>query len=75
MQDALRDREGVAISRPIKTAELRIKDLEDSVTAAEIAEAAANEGECQIAEVRVGPIRQDQPSRHGLDQVPPNSSQ
>jgi len=32
MQEALRDREGVAITRPVKTAELRIKDIEDSIT-------------------------------------------
>jgi len=58
LQAALQDRESVRISRPIKTSEIRIKDLEDSVTSAEIAEAVANEGECQTTDVRVGPIRQ-----------------
>jgi len=57
MQEALRDREEVAITRSVKTAELWIKDIEDSISATEIADAVALEGECQIAEVRVGPIR------------------
>jgi len=57
MQEALRDREGVRVTRPAKTAEIRIKDLEDSVSAVEIANAIADSGECQVAEVQVGPIR------------------
>jgi len=57
MQEALRDREGVVITRPMKTAELRLKDIEESITTGEIAEAAALEGECQETEVKVGPVR------------------
>jgi len=57
MQEALKDREGVKISRPTRTAEIRIKDIEDSISAVEIANEVADSGECQVAEVRVGPIR------------------
>jgi len=57
LREALKDREGVNITRPIKAAEIRVKDIEDSVSAAEIAEAVANQGQCQVGEVRVGPIR------------------
>jgi len=57
LREALNDREGVRITRPIKTAELRVKDLEDSVSAAEIAEAIADQGQCEIGDIRVGPIR------------------
>jgi len=47
----------VAVTRPIKTAEIRVKDLEDSVSAAEIAEAVADQGQCDLGDIRVGPIR------------------
>jgi len=57
MREALKEREGVAISRPTKTAEIRVKDLEDSISAAEVTEAVAESGECQPEEVRVGSIR------------------
>jgi len=57
MQEALCDREGVIISRPIKMAELRLKDIEESVSTVEITEAVALEGECQEREVKIGPIR------------------
>jgi len=57
LREALRDREGVIITRPIKTAELRIKDLEDSVSAVDIAVAIAKTGQCEQEEVRVGAIR------------------
>jgi len=58
MKEALKDQEGVKISRPVKTAELRLKDLEDSISAVEIANMIADEGECVPDEIRVGPIRQ-----------------
>lgn len=48
--------EEVRIARPIKTAELRIKDLDDSVTAGEVAQAVAGSGECSIEEVKTGVI-------------------
>jgi len=57
LREALRDREGVIITRPIKTAELRVKDLEDSVSADDVANAIAERGQCQMEDVRVGTIR------------------
>lgn len=47
----------VRIARPVKCAELRLTGLDDSVTAAEIAEALATQGGCQREEIRVGDIR------------------
>lgn len=46
--------EEVRIARPTKTAELRIKDLDDSVTAEEVALAVAESGECLVGEVKTG---------------------
>jgi len=57
LQGVLHDRDGVVVSRPIKTEEIRLKDVEDSISAVEVAEAVALIGECQTTEVRVGPIR------------------
>jgi len=57
IREALKDREGVAISRPTKTAEIRVKDLIDSISAVEVAKEVALSGECQLEEVKVGPIR------------------
>jgi len=54
MQEILRDREGMVISRPVKTAEIRVKNVEDSVSVIEIAKAVADHGECRVTEVRVG---------------------
>jgi len=58
MREPLADREGVVITQLIKTAEIRVKDIENSISAVEIAEALAAGGECEVAKVRVGPIRQ-----------------
>jgi len=52
---ALGDREGVRISRPVKTAEMRVKDVEDSISAAEVAKALAAQGGCDIEEVALAP--------------------
>lgn len=49
-----KDKPTVRIARPIKTAEIRIRDLEGSVTSPEIALAIAAEGDCRSEDVRVG---------------------
>jgi len=73
LREALRDRERVTISRPIKTAELRIKDFIDSIS---VVEAVVNQGDCQVAEVRVGPYSSaDQPTGNSMGQVPFNCNQ
>lgn len=42
------------IARPVKLAEMHIRDLEASITAEEIAQAVASAGDCRVDEVRVG---------------------
>ncbi|XP_011858169.1 PREDICTED: uncharacterized protein LOC105555737 [Vollenhovia emeryi] len=49
--------EGVRVTRPVKLAELRIKDLDDSVSQEEVREAVERAGLCPGQDVRVGPIR------------------
>ncbi|XP_059061647.1 uncharacterized protein LOC131854543 [Achroia grisella] len=53
------------VSRPSKTAEMRIMGLDDSVTPEEIAAAIARDGECNAEDVRVGEIRRSSPSSLG----------
>ena len=51
--------EDVRVSRPIKTAEVRIAGLDDSVTSEEVVAAVARSGECLPDKVRTGDIRTD----------------
>lgn len=51
------NREGVRVTRPTKMAELRIRDLEDSIMPDEITYVITQEGGCHHSEVRVGPIK------------------
>ncbi|XP_041985073.1 translation initiation factor IF-2-like [Aricia agestis] len=48
----------VRVGRPAACAEMRVAGLDDSVTAAEIKEAVAVDGECLAGDVRVGPMRE-----------------
>lgn len=48
--------EEIRVARPIKTAELRVKDLDDSVTAGEVSGAVAESGGCPAEEVRAGAV-------------------
>jgi len=45
------------VYRPAKTAEVRITELEETVTLLEVETALSNVGGCSISEVRVGPIK------------------
>jgi len=49
--------EGVKICRPTMRAELRIRDIDVSVTADEIRDALAAKGQCSPDAIRMGPIR------------------
>lgn len=49
--------EDVRVSRPMKTAEVRIAGLDDSVTSEEVVAAVARSGECPPDRVRAGDIR------------------
>nr|XP_037869235.1 uncharacterized protein LOC119629004 [Bombyx mori] len=51
--------EDVRVSRPMKTAEMRIAGLDDSVTSEEVVAAVARSGECPSDKVRAGDIRTD----------------
>jgi len=57
IREALADKPGVVNTRPVKTAEVRVRDIEDSISAEEIAAGVASTGECEPTEVRLGPIR------------------
>ncbi|XP_059059220.1 uncharacterized protein LOC131852557 [Achroia grisella] len=54
----------VSVSRPVKSAEFRILDLDDATTAAEVVAAVAREGDCAEASVKTGEIRRS-PSGSG----------
>lgn len=57
LKEVFAGREEVKIARPQKTAEIRIKDLDASIKEAEVQEAIARVGQCQLEEIKVGPIR------------------
>ncbi|XP_020295463.1 uncharacterized protein LOC109860641 [Pseudomyrmex gracilis] len=48
---------GVRVTRPVKTCELRIRGLNDSITSEEIEEAVVAIGGCRSAEIKVGRAR------------------
>lgn len=52
MHSLFKGNEEIKIARPIKTAELRIKGLDDSVIAGEVAQAVAKSGGCTVTEVK-----------------------
>lgn len=56
LREALNSEE-VRVSRPLKSAELRISELDDSVTSEEVAAAVAQHGGCSLESVKTGPIR------------------
>ncbi|XP_047509482.1 uncharacterized protein LOC125052595 [Pieris napi] len=50
---------GILVSRPVKSVEVRVSGLDDSVTADEVKFAVCKKGECSSDHVRVGEVRQD----------------
>lgn len=48
---------GVKITRPYKKAELRVRDLDESVTTEDITAAIAKEGDCCCDQIRMGEIK------------------
>ncbi|XP_037299036.1 uncharacterized protein LOC119190706 [Manduca sexta] len=57
MREALCGLEGVRVSRPVMTAELRISGLDESVTPDDVATAIAKIGECSIEDLKVGQVK------------------
>lgn len=53
------DKEGVKVTRPVKMAELRVRDLDDSIRPDELKYVVTEIGGCHENEVRVGPIRRN----------------
>jgi len=64
LREVLGDREGVKIARPVQTAEIRVRDLDDSVRCEDVAKAVSSAGGCTPDAVKVGDIRT---SGRGLD--------
>jgi hypothetical protein len=52
------DGKGVTVTRPVKTEDLRITGLDDTVTPEEVAKAVAEQGGCSVGLVKVGEVRQ-----------------
>nr|XP_012145702.1 PREDICTED: uncharacterized protein LOC100883183 [Megachile rotundata] len=48
----------VRVACPVKTGELRLVGLDESITPKDVAEALAKSGECQASDMKVGEIRQ-----------------
>lgn len=57
MREVLADREGVVVSRPCPTAEIRIRDLTEAVEEEDILQAVSFAGDCDPTMVKVGSIR------------------
>jgi len=57
IREVVKDREGVAITRPNKTAEFRIRNLEISLTPDDVREALAAKGQCSRDDILLGDIK------------------
>lgn len=57
MEEALKGLEGVRVARPVKTADLRVRDLLASATAEDVRGAISSTGGCTLQETRAGGIR------------------
>jgi len=67
MLEMLGEKDGVTISRSIKSAEIRVRDIENLISTDEVVETLAGIGDCPRNEIKVGPIRR------ALDQLGPNA--
>lgn len=59
LRNLFANKEGIKISRPVKMAEMRIRDLDDSIRPDELKYVVTEAGGCHEGEVRVGPIRKN----------------
>lgn len=57
MEEALKDMEGVRVARPVKMADIRIKDLLASTSTEDVKGAVSSVGGCALHEIRTGEIR------------------
>ena len=65
LKDVFQNSQEVRVNRPEKIAEIRIRDLDDSVSPQETAKASALKGECRIEQVTVGEVRHPTPRSMG----------
>lgn len=66
IREVLADRDGVKVTRPLATAELRVRDLHDAIVEEDVRKAIASATDCNPGAVSVGPIR---PTGRGLNTV------
>lgn len=57
LRELFKDRESIRVTRSTKMAELRLRDLEDSIQPDEVKYVITQEGDCHHQEVKVGTIR------------------
>lgn len=57
MREVLADKEGVTISRPCPTAEIRIRDLTEDMEEKDVLQAVFSAADCDPTMVKVGAIR------------------
>lgn len=57
MEEALKNMEGVRVARPVKMADMRVRDLLASVSVEEVKGAISSVGDCPPHEIRAGEIR------------------
>ncbi|CAK1599168.1 unnamed protein product [Parnassius mnemosyne] len=58
MREVLSDL-NVRINRPVKTSDVRLRDLDDAVSTLEVAAAMAEAGDCSVDDIKVGEIRRN----------------
>lgn len=66
MREVLKDREGVKVNRPVKTADVRVRGLECSIRKEEVIEAVAEKAMCWAYEIQTGEIRGDSENQKSL---------
>ena len=66
LKEIFNNRSDITVNRPIKMAEIIIRDLDDSITPQEIAKTIALNGGCRKEEITTGEIRQDRWGRSGF---------
>lgn len=57
LQNAVGDMEGVKVARPVKTMDIRVKDVTEPTKMEEVRRALVAAGECDDEDVKVGPAR------------------
>ncbi|XP_070529923.1 uncharacterized protein [Cardiocondyla obscurior] len=57
MKNVLKNRKDVKVDRPCKTAEIRVRGLEPSISVQEVVEAVAEKGGCQTCNIKTGEIK------------------